>query len=98
MPSPLEHRVTSLTGFTQLVEASLQSSRVLYGSDRSIVNWYRGCGLSNSHKLLPALYRHPTKTDPDELLLLERTMLDWFRRESVLHQTAWDDADAVIRG
>jgi hypothetical protein len=84
---PTEHRLTSLTGFTQLVEQALEASRALYGPTQSVVNWYRGCGLSNSHRLVPTLYRHPMTTVPAELLLLERQMLEWFKRESILHQT-----------
>jgi len=84
---PAEHRVTSLTQFTQLVEQALTATRALSGADPKFVNWYRGCGLANKHHLRPSLYRHPTIAAPTELLLLEKKMLEWFRRESVLHQT-----------
>jgi hypothetical protein len=87
MPPPSEHTVTSLTGFTDLVEQSLAASRALYGPSPSVVNWYRGSGRSNTYKLLPTLYRHPATIVAAELLLLERKMLEWFRRESVLHET-----------
>lgn len=98
MPPPTEHTVTSLVDFTQLVEQCLQASKALYGDDPSIVNWYRGCGRSVSDRLLPGLYRHPTITDANSLLVLERRMLEWFQRESILHQTrlnyiASDDPD-----
>lgn len=87
MPPPIEKRISSLTEFTQFIEQSLELSRDAFGADPSIVNWYRGCGLSTSHKLIPSLYRHPNIAVADELLVLERTMLERFRRESVLHQT-----------
>ena len=87
MPPPPEHRITTLTGFTEAIEDALKASRVLYGDKPAVVNWYRGCGLSVSHELKPSLYRHPTITDANELLELEITMLEWFRRESILHQT-----------
>jgi hypothetical protein len=93
MPLPLEHRVTSLTGFTQLVEDSLTASRAAYGIDPSTVNWYRGCGRSLSDRLVPGLYRHPTTHDANALLRFERRMLEWFRRESILHQTRMDYID-----
>ncbi|MEK6322695.1 MAG: FRG domain-containing protein [Acidobacteriota bacterium] len=87
MPPPAEHHVTSLIGFTQAVESALAASRAVYGHDQSIINWYRGCGRSTNDELVPGLYRHPKIKDANTLLDLERQMLEWFRRESVLHQT-----------
>src|SRR6185369_11043509 len=87
MPPPTEHRITTLTGFTEAIEDALRESRAIYGDKPDIVNWYRGCGRSVTHTLKPSLYRHPTITDATELLKLEVAMLEWFRRESILHQT-----------
>ena len=47
--------------------------------------WYRGCS-TPSHPLLPALFRHPTKQgNAEELILLEKDLLTWFKRRSVLY-------------
>lgn len=40
-------------------------------------SWYRGCG-SDAHRLLPSLYRHPSKKTPDDLHKLERELSDRF--------------------
>lgn len=89
MAKPVEHEVTTLQGFTKCIEDALAASRAAFDgvadAPDKIMNWYRGCGKSIEHKLMPGLYRHPTKTDPDELLVLEKRMLDWFRRRSVLY-------------
>lgn len=92
MPPPVEHSINNLTAFTECVEAALGASRVVYGSDPSVVNWYRGCG-SSTYPLLPSLYRHPTKTAANDLLKLEREMLAWFKRESILHETVREYLD-----
>lgn len=84
MPRPVEHKVTTLTDFTKRIEDALAASRAEYGPKPSVVNWYRGIGESDAHFLVPGLYRHPTTTKIDELLTLERDMLHWFKRESVL--------------
>lgn len=98
MPVPTEHRVTTLTGFAKLVEEALTASRVLYGNEPAVVNWYRGCGRSVTHKLLPTLYRHNTISSLEDLLKLERTMLERFRRESILHQTLTQYIDPTEPG
>lgn len=96
MPAPVEHQVTTLTEFTKHVEDALAASTSAHkGKAKApdkIINWYRGCGKA-SRKLEPGLYRHPTKKDPDELLVLEKKMLEWFKRRSTLYQTlrSYDD-------
>lgn len=86
MPAPIEKLVNSLTDFASEVESALKASRTTYGEKPSVVNWYRGVGESKGHILVPGLYRHRTITEVDELLKLERDMLDWFKRESILIQ------------
>lgn len=44
-------------------------------------SWYRGCG-SDAHKLIPSLYRHPSKKTPEELHKLERELSDRFVQRS----------------
>lgn len=87
MAPPIEHNISTLTGFTQAIEAALAETRGVYGDDPLVVNWYRGSGLSAAHKLVPSLYRHPGALPADDPLGLERKMVNWFERESVLHQT-----------
>jgi hypothetical protein len=86
MPPPIEHKVSTLTGFTKLIEEILTASQALYKTEPHVVNWYRGCGRA-SYPLSPSLYRHPSIKDVDALLILEKDMLAWFKRESILHQT-----------
>jgi hypothetical protein len=93
MPPPTEYRVSTLTGFTERIEEILSASQALYPTDTHVVNWYRGCGRS-SYPLSPSLYRHPKIKDVDKLLVLEKEMLAWFKRESILHQTLKPYIDA----
>jgi hypothetical protein len=90
MPAPVQHQVTTLTEFTRYVEEGLAASRITHrgklNAPDKILNWYRGCGKA-SYKLEPGLYRHPTKKDLNELLVLEKRMLEWFKRRSTLYQT-----------
>lgn len=44
-------------------------------------HWYRGVSKSD-YKLLPSLYRHPTKKEPDELKKLEMELLIRFKERS----------------
>lgn len=91
MPAPIEYQVTTLTEFTKFVEDALAASTSAHkgkaNAPDKIINWYRGCGKAGSHKLKPGLYRHPAKTDLNELLVLEKRMLEWFKRRSTLYQT-----------
>lgn len=86
MPPPAEQPVKTLTDFAAAIEDALKISRTTFGDKPSVVNWYRGVGESVDHHLIPGLYRHRTITKVDELLMLEREMLDWFKRESILLQ------------
>lgn len=86
MPPPIEHKVSTLTEFTQRIEEILLASQTLYKTIPHVVNWYRGCGRA-SYQLSPSLYRHPSIKEVDKLLVLEKDMLAWFKRESVLHHT-----------
>lgn len=86
MPKPVEHFIKNLTQFTEHIEAALVATKALYSSDPTVVNWYRGTGMSEQWKLSPSLYRHPTIKDVDELLKLERKLLASFRRKAILYQ------------
>lgn len=89
MPAPVEHQVTTLTEFTRYVEDALAASTSAHKGKAhapdKIINWYRGCGKA-SHKLEPGLYRNPPTNDLNELLVLEKRMLEWFKRRSTLYQ------------
>ena len=53
--------------------------------------WFRGCG-SHTYRLIPSLYRHPTTTNPGDLLSLEARMLERFRQRSLpFHDRRLDD-------
>lgn len=82
MAPPTQKQVRTLTEFTAEIEDALRLSHAEYGAKYS-VNWYRGIG-DPEHSLVPGLFRHKTVTKVDDLLLLERDMIDWFGREGVL--------------
>ena len=86
MALPREITVSTLKGFTEQVEKSLARSRALNPLAKFKGNWYRGHGRARAFKLVPALYRHPKTKKLRDLLILEKQMLDDFRRQSVLHQ------------
>ena len=86
MTQPREIKVSTLKDFTEQVEKSLAMSRASNSRANFKGNWYRGHGKVRSFKLVPALYRHPKIKKLHDLLLLEKKMLDDFRRQSVLHQ------------
>ena len=56
-----EIKINSLKKFTEFIEDELPKSGMF---------WYRGCGKS-SFKLVPSLYRHPSYSTTEDLLLLE---------------------------
>ncbi len=48
--------------------------------------WYRGCGRA-SDRLVPGLYRHPTRTNLQEVENLERQLVTRFRQRSIPYHT-----------
>jgi hypothetical protein len=63
------------TTFTEVVDIIEQ-----FQNDHGAV-WYRGCGDPN-YKLQPTIYRHPTKDDPQDLLVIERKISVVFSQKS----------------
>ncbi|MDP2899286.1 MAG: FRG domain-containing protein, partial [bacterium] len=59
--------------------------------------WFRGCGKSD-YKLLPALYRHPTRTKIADIARLEGELITRFRQRSIpFHNRALaDDWDTLF--
>ncbi|WP_382152557.1 FRG domain-containing protein [Hydrogenophaga sp. ANAO-22] len=53
-------------------------------------NWYRGIG-STEHELVPGLYRHPIKKSIDPLLVMEREIVEDFKRQAIFHTEKFDD-------
>jgi hypothetical protein len=88
MAHPKVIPVKTLRDFTDQVEQALQLSKASSPGAKHVVNWYRGHGLAKSFKLSPTLYRHPKIKKFNELLLLEKSMLEDFNRQSVLHEFA----------
>lgn len=88
MSKPTEHQVDTLAAFTNKVEEFLAAALIRQKDSPYHGNWYRGAGMAASYKLEPSLYRHPTVKTVDELIKLERLMLDDFVRQNVLHSSA----------
>lgn len=84
-----EEKPSSFTDIVTLVE-NLQK-----GKERPL--WFRGCGKAD-HKLIPSLYRHPTKTNIDDIARLERELITRFRQRSIpFHDRALtDDWDTLF--
>ena len=97
MATPPEIPVDSLASYAGEIEKVLAETLARQGKAAYKGNWYRGVGKSKGHPLRPSLYRHPTLTAVDELIALERMMLDDFARQNVLHgnvmQGPHDDPD-----
>lgn len=74
MPTLIERPITTISEFVQFVDRET--------SDSDNPCWFRGVGKS-SYKLLPSLYRHPTKTSSAELLELEEQIIVRFKERSV---------------
>src|SRR5713101_3917086 len=74
MATRIERRPRSVPEFLKFVE-SIQR-KVGYSI------WYRGCG-RGSLKLVPSLYRHPSKKKSDEFADLERQLMTRFRQRSI---------------
>lgn len=49
------------------------------------MNWYRGHSALKSYRLEPGLYRHTAVKKTDGLIELEISMMDEFKRQSLLH-------------
>lgn len=71
----IEH-VETLLQYTQLVESLMADEKPL---------WYRGVDKA-SRKLVPSLFRHPTITEADDLVRLERDIIQRFRERSIPYQ------------
>ncbi len=89
MPAIREEKPTSFAEIVKLVEDLLRG--------RETPLWYRGCGRSE-YKLLPSLYRHPTRTRIDDLARLEAELITRFRQRSIpFHDRALtDDWDTLF--
>lgn len=68
--------VETLRDYTELIEGLV--------GDRQPA-WFRGVGLT-SHRLVPSLYRHPSLTDLEQLVGLERKLIQRFRERSIPYQ------------
>ncbi|CAG9193332.1 FRG domain protein [Burkholderia gladioli] len=77
--------VDSIAKYAARIEELLEATLVRQSDASYKGNWYRGVGSANLHKLMPTLYRHPVIRNVEELIKLERTMLDDFERQNVLH-------------
>ena len=80
-----EFVVDTLASFAEKMEELLAATLTRQAGSPYGGNWYRGVGRSGAHTLLPSLYRHPTLKAVDELIKLERLMLDDFARQNILH-------------
>jgi hypothetical protein len=79
MPTALRtESVQTLRDYTELIEQLVADKQAA---------WFRGVGRT-SHGLMPSLYRHPTVTDVEELVALERKIIQRFRERSIPYQSA----------
>jgi hypothetical protein len=76
MPPVRVEEIRTLQQYSELVEELMAGDTQL---------WYRGVG-QVTYVLKPSLYRHPTITDPAELLKLERQLLQRFRERSIPYE------------
>ncbi|QNB10798.1 FRG domain-containing protein [Paraburkholderia tropica] len=77
--------VDTIAKYAAKIEELLESTLSRQADASYKGNWYRGIGSASHHKLMPTLYRHPSMKDVEELIKLERTMLEDFERQNVLH-------------
>ena len=79
----------SLSEYLKLVEQLQRTAK------RSL--WFRGVG-KTKYKLVPSLYRHPTKKTGDQLNELERQLMARFRQRSIpyISRTLSDDWDHLF--
>jgi hypothetical protein len=89
MPSIREEKPTSFIEIMTLVENLQKGKNTPY--------WFRGCGRSD-YKLIPSLYRHPTKTKIGDISRLEGELITRFRQRSIpFHDRALtDDWDTLF--
>jgi hypothetical protein len=79
LPTPLRtESVETLRDFTELIENLVADKQPA---------WFRGVGVT-SHRLVPSLYRHPTITDVEQLIALERKLIQRFRERSIPYQAS----------
>jgi len=70
-------KISTLKGFIDSIESRLRATQSSL--------WYRGCG-EGSYNLIPSLFRHPDKTDINDLLVLESHLIGRFKQRSVPYQ------------
>lgn len=80
-----EKTVSTISEYTAAVESLLPNASSAPIDRKLEGNWYRGVGLAKTHGLQPGLFRHPGVSKIEDLLKLERTMLEDFRRQGALH-------------
>jgi hypothetical protein len=97
MPRPKEIKIGTLKDFADQVEKLLAASLARNPATKAKGNWYRGHGLTKTYRLIPALFRHPKIKKLPELLVLEKQMLDDFRRQSLLHSELRANREADVR-
>lgn len=99
MTVPRAIQIRSIAEFATEVDNLLRGSRAATPSAGiKVVNWYRGHSSAKKYKLEPGLYRHPGKKNIDDLVALEMSMMDEFRRQGLLHsfQSPRDGANELI--
>lgn len=77
MAAPRTEIAPTFAEYTRLVDTARRSTGAPI--------WFRGIG-STQHKLIPSLYRHPTKTQIGDLVELEGELLTRFRHRSIPYQ------------
>lgn len=86
MAAPKVISVTSLAEFATHLEELLRASRARTpAAGTKVTNWYRGHSATKTFRLEPGLYRHDTVKGIDGLIDLETSMMDEFKRQSLLH-------------
>jgi len=79
MPEPLRtETVKTLRDYTELIESIVADKQPA---------WFRGVGRA-SYGLVPSLYRHPSITDVEALVALERKIIQRFRERSIPYQSS----------
>ena len=85
MVSQRKIEIDSLAKYAEKIEQLLEATLKRQADAPYKGNWYRGVGNATAHKLIPSLYRHPSLSEVEPLIKLERTMLEDFERQNVLH-------------